>query len=212
MTWAAVVAILLAIVSLKGFAVWKLVRSATDATDEFDPFISAAQKSLGMKSRRVGIRVTDQLSSPAICGFWNPTILLPRGFCQRVDREQLHLVLIHELAHWKRFDLHVNCLQTFLQVLYFYNPLVWFANSMIRRLREEAVDETVLVASRSTPQEYGNTLLDVAAAELVAAELTLRLVGVVESRRLLVSRIKRIVGLPVPKTARLGIAVAAAIL
>jgi beta-lactamase regulating signal transducer with metallopeptidase domain/protocatechuate 3,4-dioxygenase beta subunit len=211
LSWAVIVAILTTIVAFKAFAVRKLVRSATDATDEFAPMIDAAQRSLGMKSRRVGIRVTDQLSNPAICGFWSPTILLPRRFCEHVDRDQLNLVLIHELAHWKRFDLHVNCLQTVLQVLYFYNPLVWFANSMIRRLREEAVDETVLVASRSTPQQYGNTLLDVAAAEPLPAELTLRLVGVVESRRLLASRIKRIVGLPVPKTARLGIAVAAAI-
>ncbi len=210
--WMAIVGVLFGIVAMKALTLRKLVGSATIASDEFRSLVGFGQRSLGMKASNVEIRITDQLSSPAICGFWKPTILLPRTFSARVNHDGLQLVLVHELAHWMRCDLHVNCLQTFLQVLYFYNPLVWFANSMIRRLREEAVDETVLVATRSSPQQYGNTLLDVAAAELAPAEFTLRLIGVVESRRLLASRIKRIVGVPAPKSAKLGIIAIGAIL
>jgi beta-lactamase regulating signal transducer with metallopeptidase domain/protocatechuate 3,4-dioxygenase beta subunit len=204
--WGGIVTILLALVARKALAVRKIVSSSSDATDEFCPAVGASLALLGMKQQQVSVRVTERLSSPAICGFWKPTILLPLGLCERLDCDQLRLVFVHELAHWRRLDLQINFLQTFLQVLYFYNPAVWFANAMIRRRREEAVDEIVLVATHSDPQQYGNTLLDVAAAELVPAELALRLIGVVESRRQLTARIKRIVELPVPKTAQLGVA------
>jgi beta-lactamase regulating signal transducer with metallopeptidase domain/uncharacterized GH25 family protein len=204
--WMGIAASLLGFVARKAIIVRRIVRVSEDATDEFRSVVNDCQSLLGMKSRKVSVQFTDRFSSPAICGFWKPVILLPRGLHNRLDREQLRLVFVHELAHWKRFDLQINSLQTFLQVIYFYNPAVWFANSMIRRLREEAVDETVLVATRVGAERYGSTLLDVATAELLPAELTLSLIGVVESRRRLAGRIKRIIGLPVPKTAKLGIA------
>jgi beta-lactamase regulating signal transducer with metallopeptidase domain len=204
--WGGVVAILFAIVARKALAVRKIVSSSSDATDEFCSIVGTSLTLLGMKEQQVSVRVTERLSSPAIYGFWKPTILLPTGMSERLHRDQLRLVIVHELAHWRRLDLQINFLQTVLQVLYFYNPAVWFANAMIRRRREEAVDETVLVATRSGPQQYGNTLLDVAAAELMPIELTLRLIGVVESRRQLTARIRRIVELPVPTTAHLGVA------
>jgi hypothetical protein len=92
-----------------------------------------------------------------------------------------------------------------LQIFYFYNPAVWLANVLIRRLREQAVDETVLVAHRGQPEHYAATLLDIAAATFKPLEATLSLTGVVESRKALATRIKRITRLPIPKTARLGL-------
>jgi peroxiredoxin len=99
----------------------------------------------------------------------------------------------------------VNCCQTLLQILYFYNPAVWIANLMIRRLREQAVDETVLVALRGQPERYAATLLDMASAALQPAEAMLRLIGVVESRRALSTRIRQILHRPIPRTAKLGV-------
>ena len=105
----------------------------------------------------------------------------------------------------------MNCIQTLLQILYFYNPAVWLANLIIRRLREQAVDETVLVAAGGQPDRYASTLLDLAAAPLRPLEATLRLTGVVESRNAIAARIKRITFLPIPKTANLGLAGLAAV-
>jgi WD40 repeat protein/beta-lactamase regulating signal transducer with metallopeptidase domain len=166
----------------------------------------------------VAVKMSDRLGSPAICGLWRPTILLPTGFPANLDRDQIRLVFVHELMHWRRRDLAVNCLQTLLQILYFYNPAVWLANLLIRRLREHAVDETVLVlasqpsrlptgqdARTTTPERYAATLLDIAAAPLKSLEATLHLTGVVESRRALASRIRNILARPVPRTAKLGL-------
>ena len=52
-------------------------------------------------------------------------------------------------------------IQTLLQIVYFYNPLLWWANSQIRRVREQAVDEMVLVAMGEQAEDYPETLLQV---------------------------------------------------
>jgi WD40 repeat protein/beta-lactamase regulating signal transducer with metallopeptidase domain len=177
------------------------------------------------KRHSVSIKISDRLGSPAICGLWRPTILLPRGFPAGLDREQVRMVFLHELIHWRRGDLVVNCIQTLLQIVYFYNPAVWLANLIIRRLREQAVDETVLVVvvqpsrllrgrdarttnllaeTRGQSERYASTLLDIAAAPLRPLEATLRLTGVVESRSALAARIRHIIARPIPRTAKLG--------
>ena len=70
--------------------------------------------------------------------------------------------MIHELTHIKRGDLWVNLVQTIVQVVYFYNPFVWLANVIVRRIREQAVDEMVLVALGTEAKSYSNTLIDIA--------------------------------------------------
>ena len=118
----------------------------------------------------------------------------------------LQAVLFHELAHVKRGDLWINLVQTLLQIVYFYNPLLWLANAVIRRIREKAVDETVLVALGEAAPQYPETLVNVAKLAFTRRPaLSLRLIGVVESKSALTSRIKHILNRPLPKTARLGL-------
>ena len=70
--------------------------------------------------------------------------------------------MLHELAHIKRKDIWVNTMQTFLQIFYFYNPLLWIANVIVRRIREQAVDETVLFHLGEKADTYSMTLVDIA--------------------------------------------------
>ena len=53
---------------------------------------------------------------------------------------------------------------------------------------------------------YGNTLIDIAEIAFARPHFSLRLVGVVESKKALSSRIKHILSRPFPKSAKLGIA------
>jgi peroxiredoxin len=113
--------------------------------------------------------------------------------------------LIHELAHIKRADLWVNLAQSALQVVYFYNPLLWLANAIVRRVREQAVDEMVLVSLGNEPRDYSSTLVDIAELAFPRPSLGLQLIGVVESRKALAQRVKHIMTRPIPKTTRLGV-------
>ncbi len=142
---------------------------------------------------------------PAVCGLLRPTILVPRALLDRLPPEGLQAVLIHELAHVKRGDLWINSLQTVLQAAYFYNPLVWLANAIVRRVREQAVDEMVLVALGAEAKSYGNTLIDIAEMAFLRVSPALRLIGVAESRKSLEGRIKHMMTRPIPKSAKVGV-------
>jgi beta-lactamase regulating signal transducer with metallopeptidase domain len=209
--WLSAVGVLLGMVWRRVRRVRRIADEATAAPAELVALLVECLPSVSLQPGRVRLRVTDRLGSPAICGFRRPTILLPRHGLEKLDREQIRLIFLHELAHWQRGDLQMNCLQTVLQVFYFYNPPVWIANAMVRRLREQAVDETVLVMTRGEAERYASTLLDLAAFSRLPAESTLRLIGVVEQPGALAGRIRRIVGRPIPKTARVGLAGLAAI-
>ncbi|PYL00003.1 MAG: hypothetical protein DME19_06615 [Verrucomicrobia bacterium] len=95
---------------------------------------------------------------------------------------QLRAVLLHELAHIKRGDVLAHYVQTLLQIFYWWHPLLWLANAQIRRLREQAVDEMVMVAMGGEAETYPATLLEVARLAFQRPKLALGLVGIVESK------------------------------
>ncbi len=160
--------------------------------------------SLGFK-KHIPLKISSEATSPVVCGLFRPVILLPQNLISSLSPGQLKAIFFHELAHIRRFDLWVNLLQTILQIIYFYNPLLWLANSIIRRTREQAVDEMVLVAMGKDAGEYPETLVNVAKLAFKRPALTLRLIGVVESEDALSGRIKHILNRPLPKSAKLGL-------
>jgi beta-lactamase regulating signal transducer with metallopeptidase domain/protocatechuate 3,4-dioxygenase beta subunit len=197
--------VVLAIMVLRRAAkVWQLARRAAQAPRQLEIPLEVACSLLDVSPASVRLRISDEVGCPAICGFWRPTILVPRRLVGQLGADQFQLVFAHELLHWKRWDLQLNLLQTLLQIAYFYNPAVWIANVNLRRLREEAVDDAVLLFCGTPRESYSNTLLDVAAQSLRPVELSLRLIGILESRKALAERIGRMASLPFPKSARLG--------
>jgi hypothetical protein len=76
---------------------------------------------------------------------------------------------------------------------------LWLVNSVIRTVREQAVDENVLAAVGEKTPWYPETLTNVAGLDLKDPGLGLSLVGVVESKSALVSRITHILNLPWPR-------------
>ncbi|MCU0917296.1 MAG: hypothetical protein MUC88_22440, partial [Planctomycetes bacterium] len=64
------------------------------------------------------------------------------------------------------------------QVLYFYNPVVLVINIALRRLREEAADETVLDTIGDADHAYAQRLADVATLATKQPAASLHLIGV----------------------------------
>src|ERR1043166_7966883 len=103
---------------------------------------------------------TDCVSSPVLYGFLRPRLLLPSGLLHEFSRTELRFVFLHELAHVRRHDIAVSWLMSLLQVLHWFNPLVWIAFARMRADRELACD--ALVLSRTDENEhkaYGRTML-----------------------------------------------------
>jgi ankyrin repeat protein len=181
-----------------------LISQSDDVGDPLSDALSQCSRQMAMR-RRIMLRLSPNAASPSVCGLFRPVILIPHRLVDKLTEPQLRAVLLHELAHIRRGDLWVSFLQTTLQILYFYNPLLWLANALIRKVREQAVDEMVLVAMGSQAEDYPDTLLNVSKLIFRRPALSLRLIGVVESKSALKTRIKHIVTRPIPKSAKLGI-------
>ena len=204
LVWLAVVIALGLLLLQRAMFVRGLVAQAREANSLMNGALEYCCKCMGVK-RKIGLKVSANAASPAVCGLFRPVILLPHKLAPSLGSSGVQTVLLHELAHIRRGDLWVNLVQTVLQIMYFYNPLLWLANCVIRRVREQAIDETVLVAMGEKAQQYPQTLVNVAKLAFKRPALSLRLIGVVESKSALAGRIKHILNRPMPKTAKLGI-------
>jgi len=204
LVWLAVVIAMGLLLLQRALFVHGLVAQAKEAGRLMNDELAYCCASMKIKCR-VGLKVSPNATTPSVCGLIRPVILVPWNLASTLGASRMRTVLMHELAHIRRADLWVNLAQTVLQIIYFYNPLLWIANCVIRRIREQAVDEAVLVAMGKAAQQYPQTLVDVAKMAFKRPALSLRLIGVVESKSALAGRIKHILGRPFPKTAKLGI-------
>jgi len=183
---------------------WQIARKVRCAANS--PRLTAiaceAQKFLGLKSK-VQVRLAKNPMSPAVCGLFRPAILIPQSLAENFSDKQLRAVLLHELIHLRRRDVWMNFAQALLQIFYWWHPLVWLANARIRRVREEAVDDAVMLALRDEAESYALTLLEVAKLALNRPLASLGLVGILESRHALRQRIERLVDFRPPLKAGL---------
>src|SRR6266850_3116518 len=80
------------------------------------------------------------IESPTLFGFLRPRLLLPVGLTSSFSREEFRHVFLHELAHIKRHDILAGWLMLALQIVHWFNPLVWVAFHRLRVDRELACD------------------------------------------------------------------------
>jgi beta-lactamase regulating signal transducer with metallopeptidase domain len=122
----------------------------------------ALADSLGI-ARRVGVAVCDRIAAPILIGVIRPLILLPPAAIVGWSVEQLEMVLLHELAHLKRWDNLVNLLQRFVESLLFFHPVAWWLSGWVRLERELCCDRLV-VARMGRPEAYVELLVALAGA------------------------------------------------
>jgi hypothetical protein len=79
-----------------------------------------------------------------VIGYFKPVILVPLGLFSGIPQEQIEAILIHELAHIKRNDYLVKLLQTIVEILFFFNPFVWWISSIINKEREHSCDDLAI--------------------------------------------------------------------
>jgi len=205
LVWFAGSAILLGFLVRRSWQAARLLRQAQPANEELQSLLDNCRRQLELR-HTVRLKLSASAVSPAICGLWRPAMLLPGELAQRLTPDQLRAVLLHELVHLQRHDVWVNCLQALLQVVYWWHPLVWLANARIRRVREEAVDEAVMVALGPQAETYPATLLEVAKLAFARPLTALGLVGIFESKGALQQRIRRLLDRPASHSAKLNFA------
>jgi len=109
---------------------------------------------------RVRLRVTPGAMEPALVGIWRPTVVMPQGFSDRLTAAEFQAVLLHELAHARRFDNLSGVFAHALVCLFWFHPLLWLVERRLNVERERACDETVIGCGMQ-PQIYAAGILKV---------------------------------------------------
>ena len=120
-----------------------------------------------------------------------PRVVLPSDTIKQIDETQIESVLSHELAHHRRRDLWWNLLPAAVQSLFFFHPLVWYANRRLKLSGEMACDAMAVDRGRFTANQYAECLLRVAisGSQRVQTQRLLGCVSVVGSAQSLKQRV-----------------------
>lgn len=128
--------------------------------------------------------------SPLVIGWLKPVILIPTGAFLGLTTQQIEAILVHELAHIRRYDYLVNILQSLVETMLFYHPAVWWMSRQLRIEREHCCDDLVVATC-------GNAITY--ARALAQLETHRHLPAVAASDGPLIKRIQRILS---PKTSK----------
>lgn len=140
---------------------WQLRHTLMQATQPAPAYWQARcthwQHRLGIR-QRVRVLQSFRVSEPVAVGLFRPIVIFPAALLLQLPPDQLEALLLHELAHIRRYDYLVNILQLILEAVFFYHPLFWLLSRDARRRREDCCDDLVLRYIHDR-QAYAQTLL-----------------------------------------------------
>lgn len=159
MAWSICVA-LLYLRLLGGFWVARRLRrrNTIAVTGDWQANCTRLATQLGIR-RVVTLLESPRITEPLTLGFWKPVILFPAGLLLQLSPAQVEALLLHELAHIRRYDYVLNALQLLLEATFFYHPLFRLLARTARTRREYCCDDVVL---QHCPNRllYARTLTD----------------------------------------------------
>ena len=114
-------------------------------------------------SHQVPVYSTAFLKSPVLIGIIHPRIYIPIHLISELNPDDMRFMLLHELQHYRHKDTLIGFLMVISNILYWFNPFIWYALKEIHCDRELACDSAVLqMISTDEYQAYGMTLINFA--------------------------------------------------
>jgi len=144
-----------------------------------------------LKDTRIPVLSSPGLLEPAVLGIIRPVLVLPHGLIDKITREQLKAILIHELCHIRRRDNLAIAIYMVAETLFWFYPLVRWIGTRLMDEREHACDEEVLRIGQE-PDAYIEGILTVCklnlesaptcAAGVMGSDLKARVKAILENR------------------------------
>lgn len=145
---------------------WRLRRFLAGCVPATATDVESLQELCGTLNLAIpAVKLTSSVSSPFVTGLWRPVLVLPSGFRDEFDRNEIQAMLWHELGHLKRKDLWWNQAILLGRVLYWWNPVFRRVTQQMLLLREWLCDDVVVRQTRDD-RAYARLLLRLAEREL----------------------------------------------
>ncbi len=111
--------------------------------------------------RQVTLCTSKSLKMPTAVGFFRPLVVIPEWAMNELSSAELNSILLHELAHLRRWDDCTNLAQKVLGALLFFHPAVCWIERKLTLEREMACDDLVLERTEN-PRAYAECLVSLA--------------------------------------------------
>jgi beta-lactamase regulating signal transducer with metallopeptidase domain len=158
-----------------GRAIWHLnaLRKNCIPVDpsELDPVLQRTLQHHGGRGQ-IALCTSEHVRFPTAVGLVKPAILIPHSLMCELSPVELNQVVLHELAHFRRWDDWTNLIQQALTALLFFHPAVWWIEKKLGLEREMACDDAVL-AETASPRAYAECLARLAEKSFVTRGIAL---------------------------------------
>jgi beta-lactamase regulating signal transducer with metallopeptidase domain len=117
-------------------------------------------RSLGL-SRAPQLVLLPDVISPMLSGIGRRIhLVFPAGLLERLEPGARDTLLVHELAHFRRGDHQIRCLELFVTGLYWWHPVVWWVRRRIEAAEEACCDALVLSRFSAARRVYAEAILE----------------------------------------------------
>ena len=90
-----------------------------------DPVLQETLQRYPMK-RSVALCTSEQVRVPTAIGLVKPAVVIPRWVMKELSPAELNQIVLHELAHLRRWDDWTNLAQQLVKAIFFFHPAVWW--------------------------------------------------------------------------------------
>lgn len=154
--WSAGTVIFLLVVMISYFRFWcRKRKNAVRISD--NKIFSDVKKELHIQ-KNIRLKASSDIGSPMLVGVLFPTVYIP---CRDIPDNNMRMVLLHELTHYKRKDLLIKWLAVLVNAIHWFNPLCYLACAALSEACEVSCDMSVTKNMSEDEQKlYMQTILD----------------------------------------------------
>ena len=136
-----------------------LTRECREASRELQTVAETIAARLGLRRTPTVYTISANLSPMVWWMGGRVRVVLPQTVLDGLDAGQRWCVLAHELAHVRRRDYLVRWLEWSACVVFWWNPVAWWAQRNLRAAEEICCDALVLASLKPRPRAYANAIL-----------------------------------------------------
>lgn len=151
----------LSIYTLIGIIKVKTIKRTSKEISKFDEVLSECVQILQVR-KNIKLKYTNKVSSPCIYGIINPVIFIPLNLVNSVSKSDFKYIIIHELCHLKRKDVIIKWIETVLNIIYWFNPIIRYGFYKMNQDCEISCDEFVIkYLGNGENLKYGSTIIKI---------------------------------------------------
>lgn len=132
---------------------------------------------------------SSEVSVPVAVGFLRPGVFLPQPLLEDQSADALDAIVLHEIAHLRRYDVWTNALARIAEAFAALNPIAWLVIRQLAVEREIACDDSV-VSQLGSGETFARALATIAVSD--RRRVPIAAPSAVGSQQSIVTRIERL--------------------